>query len=79
MGQSDSKGQDLKADALLEVAFGAQRWIEQFADDTAHGRRWGLAQERPDKYIYTLYAGAAGIMQTTLCLPKNEQLIQYRQ
>ena len=61
MGQSDSKGQDLKADALLEVAFGAQRWIEQFADDTAHGRRWGLAQERPDKYIYTLYAGAAGI------------------
>ena len=46
---------------LLNVATGAERWINQFADDTASGRRWGLAEEKPEKYLYTIYVGSAGI------------------
>ena len=51
----------MHADELMNVAVGAQRWIDSLAQDTEQGRRWGVAAERPDKFIPTLYYGAAGI------------------
>lgn len=51
----------MQAQELLDVATGTALWLDQYADDTRAGRRWGLAAERPDRFIYTLYAGSAGI------------------
>ena len=51
----------MNTEALLEVALGAERWIDGYAKDTDHGRCWGLAAERPDKYLTTVYLGSAGI------------------
>ena len=53
--------ESMQAEELLAVASGAERWIDAYADDTGAGRRWGLAAEKPDRYLYTLYAGSAGI------------------
>ena len=60
---------------LLDVAFRTERWIDKFGSDTVHGRVWGLAAERPDKYIHTLYAGSAGIVlfYLELCRATGEQ------
>ncbi len=49
------------ADDLLEVATGAERWIDSHRHDTADGVVWGLANEAPEKYVHNLYSGSAGI------------------
>ena len=51
----------MQSEELLEVAKGTERWIGRFSDNTEAGRRWGFAREKADRYIYTLYAGSAGI------------------
>ena len=51
----------MQAQALLDVAFGAEEWIKSLAHQTTNGYRWGLAAERPDKSVPTLYLGSAGI------------------
>ncbi|MEM7098994.1 MAG: lanthionine synthetase LanC family protein [Pseudomonadota bacterium] len=53
--------QDLNANTLLEVAQGAEQWINTLSHSTPNGQRWGLAAERPDKFVPTLYLGSAGI------------------
>lgn len=52
----------MQTDALLDVARGTERWIDSLSIDTPHGRAWGLAAERPDKSLPTLYLGSAGII-----------------
>lgn len=52
----------MKSEDCLAVAQRAERWIDGYRHDTEHGVVWGLAAERPDKYLYTLYAGSAGIL-----------------
>lgn len=52
----------MQTDELLDVARGTERWIDTFTQKTDVGRAWGLAAERPDKQVYTLYAGSAGIV-----------------
>ena len=51
----------MQAQALLDVALGAEEWISTFVQPTVNGCRWGLAAERPDKSVPTLYLGSAGI------------------
>jgi rhamnogalacturonyl hydrolase YesR len=45
----------------LGTALKAEAWIASHASRTDHGLVWGLANEAPDKYLHTLYAGSAGI------------------
>ncbi len=45
----------------LENALKAEVWISRHASRTEHGRVWALANESPDVYLHTLYAGSAGI------------------
>ena len=51
----------MNTEELMDVALGTERWIDRYTAKTDVGRVWGLAAERPDKHIYTLYAGSSGI------------------
>ena len=51
----------MEPDALIDVALRTERFIHSLQKETANGVAWGLASERPDKVIHTLYAGSAGI------------------
>ena len=67
----------MQAEELLEIAEGTERWINGFAHDTENGRVWGLAAERPEKYIHTLYAGSAGVTLFYLELFRATQEARY--
>lgn len=45
----------------LKAALQAEHWIARHAKETDDGLVWGLADEAPDRYVRTLYAGSAGI------------------
>ena len=51
----------MQAEHLLDAAGAVHRWLDTFKMDTAHGCAWGIAAERADKALPTLYAGGAGI------------------
>ncbi|MEM6999940.1 MAG: lanthionine synthetase LanC family protein [Pseudomonadota bacterium] len=51
----------MQAEQLLDVANRVHHWLERYRIDTQHGCAWGVAAERPDKALPTLYAGGAGI------------------
>jgi len=52
--------QHTRAD-YLDTALKAENWISRHAHRTEHGLVWGLANEAPNVYLHTLYAGSAGI------------------
>lgn len=75
----------------MPVILRTEQWIDSHREDTEHGVLWGLADEVPNKYFKTLYAGSAGIalfylelLQATgeqryreLALKAGQELINY--
>jgi lantibiotic modifying enzyme len=51
----------MNKETYLETALDAERFIAKHQNETSDGLVWGLADESPDKYLHTLYAGSAGI------------------
>lgn len=49
------------ASDIMSVVCRTECWISSHARETEHGLVWGLADEAPDKFFHTLYAGSAGI------------------
>ncbi len=52
----------MQAQMLLDTALQAERFVRSLQLETPNGVAWGLARERPEKVLHTLYAGSAGII-----------------
>ncbi len=71
--------QALDSNDYLQTALQAEAWIAQHSKQTDDGVLWGLANEKPDVYLHTLYAGSAGIALYYLELHQATQDAKYLQ